>query len=202
MVLTGGSMSKRVLIINGHPDPRPDRFVHALADAYQRGALAIGHEVRRIDVGAIDFPLLRSAEEFASGTVPGAIQDCQDSFVWAEHVALFFPLWLGSMPAKLKALLEQVLRPGVAFAAGSGLSHSAKLLSGKSARIVVTMGMPALVYRWYFRAHSLRSLERNVLAYCGFAPVRASVVGSIEAIGPAARQRWLARMKALGVRAR
>jgi len=29
-----------------------------------------------------------------------------------------------------------------------------KLLKGRSARIAVTMGMPALVYRWYFDAYS------------------------------------------------
>jgi putative NADPH-quinone reductase len=38
-----------------------------------------------------------------------------------------------------------------------------KFLSYKSARIIVTLGMPTLRYRWYFRAHSLRSLKRNIL---------------------------------------
>lgn len=28
------------------------------------------------------------------------------------------------------------------------------------ARIVISMGMPAFVYRWYFRAHGLKSLRR------------------------------------------
>ena len=41
-------------------------------------------------------------------------------------------------------------------------------MSGKSARIVVTMGMPGFWYRWYFRAHSLRSLQRNILKFVGF----------------------------------
>jgi len=27
------------------------------------------------------------------------------------------------------------------------------LLAGRSARLVVTMGMQALIYRWYFQAH-------------------------------------------------
>ena len=29
---------------------------------------------------------------------------------WAQHIVLFFPLWLGDMPAVLKAFLEQVAR--------------------------------------------------------------------------------------------
>ena len=28
-----------------------------------------------------------------------------------------------------------------------------KVLKGKSARIIMTMGMPGIVYRWWFGAH-------------------------------------------------
>ena len=31
------------------------------------------------------------------------------------YLVLFFPLWLGDMPALLKGFLEQVARPGFAF---------------------------------------------------------------------------------------
>jgi putative NADPH-quinone reductase len=63
------------------------------------------------------------------------------------------------------------------------------------------MGMPALFYRWYYRAHSLKSLERNILAFCGIKPVRASVVGSVEGMSAAKRKSWLAKMAALGCKA-
>ena len=52
-----------------------------------------------------------------------------------------------------------------------------KLFKGKSARIVVTMGMPGLFYRWYYCAHSLKSFERNVLRFCGVGPIRTSLIG-------------------------
>ena len=51
-----------------------------------------------------------------------------------------------------------------------------KFHSGKSARIIVTMGMPGSLYRWYFRAHSLHSLQRNILDFIGFRRVRALVI--------------------------
>lgn len=76
------------------------------------------------------------------------------------------------MPALLKAFLEQVLRPDFEFGKGAQTRLPARLLKGKSARVVVTLGMPALVYRWYFGAHSLKSLQRNVLGLCGIRPVR------------------------------
>jgi putative NADPH-quinone reductase len=75
-----------------------------------------------------------------------------------------------------------------------------RLLSGRSARIIVTMGMPAFFCRWYFRAHSLKSLQRNILRFCGFRPVNASVVGMVESMSQAQRGEWLAKVQDLGGR--
>jgi len=146
-------MLRRITIIQGHPDPSDQRFGHALAETYAQGAKEAGHEVRLIKVAKIDFPLLRSQEDWKSGTLPGSLQEAQDAIGWAEHLVFFFPLWLGTMPALLKAFLEQVARPGFAIGGGERGKMPIKLLSGKSARIVVTMGMPAFLYRWYFFAH-------------------------------------------------
>ena len=195
-------MKNRILIIDGHPDSNQARYVHALAHAYQQGAESAGHEVRTIAVGALEFPLLRTSEEFRSQAPPDVIRECQQNLAWANHWLILYPLWLGSMPAALKAFFEQTLRPGFAFAAAAKGRLPRKLLRGKSARIVVTMGMPAFFYRWYFRAHSLKSLERNVLAFCGIAPVHASIVGTVESLGDGRRAGWLKRMQELGRAAR
>jgi putative NADPH-quinone reductase len=192
----------RILIIDGHPDPRPHRFLHALARAYREGAEAAGHEVETVAVGAIDFPLLRTAEDFRRGTPPPVIEEVQQKIAWADHLLILFPLWLGAMPAVLKALLEQTLRPGFAFAEAKKGRLPKKLLRGKTSRVVVTMGMPGFFYRFYLRAHSLKSLERNVLAFCGIKPVGSNVIGMIEGMGARHRAVWLARMAALGRRAR
>lgn len=190
--------SKRIVVIDGHPDPQPERFVHALAKSYCDGARAAGHEVRCIVVSQLRFALLRTAGDFQSGSPTDAIRRCQEHIAWADHVAIFYPLWLGSMPALLKGFFEQIFRPGFAFAATRGRGLPRKLLKGKSARIVVTMGMPRLFYRWYYRAHSLKSLERNILAFCGIAPVHASIVGTVEGMGAAARRAWLEKLSRLG----
>jgi len=195
-------VKRRILIIDGHPDSDSQRYVHALCKAYYDGACQAGHEVRSIIVSELQFPPLRNNDDFQFGKAPENIRKCQEELAWANHVILFFPLWLGSMPAMLKGFLEQLLRPGFAFSAAQDRGHHKKLLSGKSARIIVTMGMPALFYRWYFRAHSLKTLERNVLAFCGIHPVHACVVGSVEAIGPAGRGEWLEKMRKLGCRGR
>jgi len=191
-------MSKRILIIDGHPDAQAERYVHALTKAYHDGARQGGHAVRSIIVSELEFPLLRTSENFQTGSPPESIRQCQESLAWADHIVILFPLWLGSMPALLKGFLEQLLRPGFAFAAAEGRGFPKKLLAGKSARIIVTMGMPALFYRWYFRAHSVKGLERSILAFCGFRPIRASLIGTVETLGQARRGTWLAKIQEYG----
>lgn len=192
-------MAQRILIVQGHPDPEGGHFDHGLADAYAEGARANGHEVCTVDVGALEFPLVRSRAEWEADNVPADVAAAQQSLLWADHLLLVYPLWLGTMPALLKGFLEQLLRPHFAF--GGEPTRSGHPLRGRSARIVVTMGMPAPVYRWYFRAHSLKNLERNILHFCGIRPVRALIVGSVEG-SAASRKRWLRRMRDLGTRAR
>jgi putative NADPH-quinone reductase len=75
-----------------------------------------------------------------------------------------------------------------------------KLLRGRSARVVVTMGMPALLYRWYYGAHAIRSLERNILRFAGVAPVRRSLIGLVEDKDARRRTRWLAALERLGAK--
>ena len=96
----------------------------------------------------------RSQAEWQRGPLPPALLPAQQAIAWAEHLVLFFPLWLGDMPA--------------------------------------------LVYRFYFRAHSVRSLERNILGFVGMAPVRETLIGQVESLGEAGRAKWLAGLRQLG----
>lgn len=61
------------------------------------------------------------------------------------------------------------------------------------------MGMPALVYRWYFRAHSVKSLERNILGFVGIAPVHATLNGLTGDMKPEVAAKWLVKLERLGV---
>jgi putative NADPH-quinone reductase len=194
-------MSKRILIIDGHPDPAGERLVHALAEAYREGAELNRHEVMSLRVADLEFPLLRTQVDYEKGEPLQVIRHCQSLLDWATHVVILYPLWLGSMPAMLKGLLEQTLRPGFGFSARQLGRWPVKLQSGKSARIVVTMGMPGWLYRWYFRAHSLRSLRRNILHFVGFRRVRTTLIGNVANLSTKEREDCLQQMRLLGQRA-
>jgi putative NADPH-quinone reductase len=191
-------MAKRITIIQGHPDAQARHFDHALADEYAKGCEDGGHEVRRIEVAQLQFPLLRTKEEFEKDRPPDSITEAQDAIAWADHLVIIYPLWFGSMPALLDAFFEQTFRPGFAFEYDEPGRFPKKRLTGKSARIVVTMGMPAFVYRWFFLSHGLKNLQRNILGFCGISPVRSTIVGSIEGLSERQRDNWLDEMRGLG----
>ncbi len=191
-------MSKNIVIVQGHPDAGGKHFCHALADAYAAGAKEAGHVVTMLDVGALEFPVLRSADDWNKGETPPAIKGPQQQILGADHLVFFYPLWLGTMPALLKAFLEQIFRPTLVSGGGGNHGLMAKLLKGKSVRIVVTMGMPALLYSLFFRAHSLKSLKRNILGFVGAGPIRTTMIGLVDSIKPARATKLFAQMEKLG----
>lgn len=195
-------MKGRIVVIDGHPDPEAERLCHALADAYSKGAESANHAVEVIRVADLDIPFLRSADEFRNQPPGPDVLRVQKAIESANHIVLVYPLWLGTMPAMLKALLEQVFRPGFAFGGQGREAMWSGRLKGRSARVVVTMGMPALLYRWFFRAHSLKSLERNILKFCGIKPVRETLLGMVDSASDDKRAGWLRAMTELGGRMR
>ncbi|HYD75759.1 NAD(P)H-dependent oxidoreductase [Ramlibacter sp.] len=195
-------MKRKILILQGHPDASAPHLCHALADSYAAGAREAGHEVRTLDIARLDVPLLRSQHDWEHGQVPPSLAPAQQDIRWAEHLVLVFPLWLGDMPALVKAFLEQVARPGFAFEyAERGTAFTRKGLTGRSARVVCTMGMPALVYRWYFRAHSIRSLERNILGFVGMAPIHETLIGGVGNLEAGDAAKWMQKLRRLGEKA-
>lgn len=190
-------MARSILIIQGHPHSGGKHFCHALADAYAAGAKSAGHQVKRLDLGALDFPMLRDPAEFGSAP-PEAILKAQSLVTSANHLVVIYPLWLGTMPAVVKAFFEQLSRNNFAIAQGEPGGWPRQMLKGKSARVVVTMGMPAFAYKLFFGAHGVRGFESGILGMSGIKPVRETLIGGMGALSEKQCAQSLARIKALG----
>lgn len=184
----------RITIIDGHPHADRGHYVHALAQAYADAAKP-KHKTRLIEVATLDFPILRDPEDWKSKDPPPGLRKAQEDIEWADHLVILYPLWLGDVPALLKAFLEQVARPGFAIEPKAD-GFFRKLLDGRSARIIVTMGMPAAGYRLYFREHSVKSLKRNILQFVGITPVKITLIGDVE--DAVHREKGLQKVTALG----
>lgn len=190
-------MKKRILIIQGHPSRDQNHLGHALAAAYREAAIGAGHEVRRADIAQLEFPLLREAEDWGKGATPEQLRPAQADIGWAEHIVVIFPLWTGAAPAITKAFFEQVARPGSAFTMRPNGGGPAPAWTGKSARVVVTMGIPAFLYRWIQGAPGVRAFSRDLLGMVGIKPTRTTYIGSVGSKNFDG-QRWLECMRALG----
>ncbi len=191
--------AERILVINGHPDPAPERLCAGLCAAYAEAAFRAGRTVRRIDIGKLSFPLVRSAADFEEGPAPPDIVAAQRDIAWADHLVIVHPLWLGGAPALLKGFLEQAFRYGFALPRPGQDGPMAGLLGGRSGRLIVTMGMPAPVYRFWFGAFGVRAVQRSILGLAGIGPVRASLIGSV---GNGRRRRWTELARRLGAKGR
>ena len=131
-------------MIQGHPDPLGAHYCHALAEAYREGTVAAGHTVNLINCCDLDLRYIRNQEQWKAPPEDEGILRMQAIVGAADHLVIIYPLWLGDMPATLKSALEHLSCGGFVMAINADGRWQQKL-KGKSARVVVTMGMPALV---------------------------------------------------------
>jgi putative NADPH-quinone reductase len=192
-------MPHQVCIIQGHPHGASAHLCHAIAKAYAEGASKNGSEVSTVDLGKLDVPLFRNPEDFATPPPDGILQ-AQASIAKAQHIVVIFPLWLGTMPAVVKAFFEQLCRNGFAIQNDGDSAWPKQMLKGKSARVIVTMGMPALAYRFMFGAHGVRALEKSILGMSGIKPVRRTLIGNVGAINPSNASKLLDGIRKQGER--
>ncbi len=193
-------VKRRICIIQGHPHGTARHLCHALAEAYAEGAMAGGAEVSRIDIGAMELSFLRNPEDFTAPPAPPVVE-AQEQVRAANHVVVIFPLWLGTMPAVVKAFFEHLCCNSFAIEQARDGGFPKQKLKGRTARVIVTMGMPAFAYRWMFGAHGVRALTRSILGMAGIKPVRETLIGGVGALSPETSAALVRQIRQLGERA-
>lgn len=188
-------MSK-ILVLNGNPKGKS--FCGALADAYGRAALEAGHDVRLLDLSALPVSLVLPDYADKSAPPAGWVAEVQQAIEWSEHWVIVSPMWWGSPPAALKALLDLVLMPGFAFRYRKGGGLWDKLLKGRSARVILTMDSPGWYFKWVLGSPMARQFKTQILEFCGFNPVHVTSFGPIKASTDRQRERWLAEVDHMG----
>jgi NAD(P)H dehydrogenase (quinone) len=177
----------------------PDSYSEALGKAYLRGAESGGHSGKLLPLAGMKFDLLREGYRRLQPLEPDLVA-AREAVLACDHLVLVFPLWVGDMPALMKAFLERVLQSDLLEAQANHAKLTA--LKGKSVRVIMTMGMPGWFYRWCYGAHALKLLRRNILQFVGAYPVRSTIYGMIEAVGADKRKEWLREVEAMGHQAR
>lgn len=192
-------MNRRILVIMGHAANH--RFCTALADAYIEGAIAAGNEVRKISLASLAFdPVLHDGYASIQRLEPDLVA-AQAALTWAQHLVFVYPIWWGAMPALLKGFIDRVFLPGFAFKYREGSLLWDRLLTGRSAHLLVTMDTPPWYFRWVYRMPGHNQMKRTILEFSGIRPVTISSFGPIKTSTPMRREKWLKQAKAYGRRA-
>lgn len=190
--------SRNVVVILGHPDGAS--LCAGLARSYAEGARAAGATVREINLGDLEFdPVLRHGYN-AIGQLEPDLLAAQQAIGWADVVVFVYPTWWGSAPALLKGFVDRTFLPGFAFKYRDKSKFWDRLLTGRSARLIVTMDSPPWYYRWVVRQPGHQMMRRAILSFSGVKPVRTTAFGPVRSSSVEARTGWLNRTRALGER--
>jgi putative NADPH-quinone reductase len=187
---------KNILIINGHPDKKS--FCFALAESYKKGADTNGIHCKLIHLIDLQFnPILTNGYRLVSELEPDLV-NIQEDILAANHLVIVYPNWWGTYPALLKGLIDRIFLPNFAF---KYISHSpmpAKLLKGKSARLIVTMDTPKWYYWLINRSPGHNSMKKAILEFCGINPVSISAFAVVKSSDIKKRKKWLDEVERLG----
>lgn len=188
----------KVYIVLGHSDK--DTYCGALADSYEQGAREGGHEIRRTNLGDIVFdPILHKGYKTIQELEPDLIT-IQENITWADHFVIVYPNWWNTMPAILKGMFDRMFLPNFAFHIDKKTKKVDMLLAGRSAQVIIVSGTYHSFYIRLKFGDFTNEIERGILKFTGFSPVRVTTLGPIEHCSAAKREKGRKRVYGLGKR--
>lgn len=189
---------KKILIINGHPNPSSFNF--GLAESYLKGAIASGAEVDTITIADLKFnPNLQFGYQKRT-ELESDLLESWEKIKKADHLVWIHPVWWGGLPAITKGFIDRLFLPGMAFQYLENSVWWDKLLKGKTAHIITTLDQPSWYYRLFFGSPSVNQLKKSTLEFCGVKPVKVSYIGIIKTSDDFQKEKWLQKVYDFGLK--
>lgn len=187
---------KKITIINCHPNSASLCF--GLVEAYKKGAVAAGAEVKEIVVADLKFNVNLSYGYQKRTDLEPDLVEAWERIKWADHLVWVYPVWWGGLPAISKGFIDRVFLPGVVFEPRPNSVFWDKLLVGKTAHIITTLDQPGWFYRLVYGRPSTNQLKKAVLEFCGVKPVRVTYIGIVKGSTSEVRAKWITKVERLG----
>jgi putative NADPH-quinone reductase len=175
---------KKVLIIDGHPDP--ESFSAAIATELKKKSQDQSESTTLLSLRDLEFdPILRNGYRVIQNLEPDLVK-AQELLKESDHIIVITPIWWGGPTALLKGFLDRVMLPGFAFKYRKNSAWWDKYLTKKTGHLIVTGDAPAWWLRWLRGDSTVKMLVASTLNFVGIAPVRVTRLGNI---------RWLNRQQ-------
>lgn len=197
----GNPMSpKRIFVLNGHP--AASSLSKSLAEAYAGGAKAAGHEVRIMNLHDLDFDMDHGFAGYSEHKpLEPDLKIFQENIEWSQHVVMTTPMWWGGLPAKLKGLIDRTFLPGWAFdTRKTKMGMPLPLLTGRSARAIVTSDTPDFFFGLFYRKALLRQIKGQIFQFTGMKPTKITHLSEASKATPEIVKSWLEKTEALGAK--
>lgn len=192
-------MSKNIFIWVGHP--APNSLSRGMAEAYARGAEENGASIRWMHLNDMTFdPDLTQGYKKRKNLEP-CLEEWRDNIRWANHLCWAYPQWWGGMPAKMKGVLDRAFLPGFAMEYHTDDPWWDKLLTGRSADILMTSDAPAWFDQLKYGRPAKKQVTNLVMKFSGIQPVKTLQVGTVKGADESKIQKWLDQAYKRGVRA-
>jgi putative NADPH-quinone reductase len=160
----------KIYILLAHPNKHS--LNGAFADAYEKRAKELGHDVRRQNLGDMKFdPVLWEGYNAIQELEPD-LKESQQHILWCEKWVIFYPIWWGSIPAIFKGFLDRTLYSGFAYKYHDTGPLWDKLLTGRCAHIFTTCDAPRFWIYFMYRNSDINTVKRATLNFCGIRPVK------------------------------
>jgi len=188
-------MGRKILIVYAYPED--SGFAETIIEYYTRGLKETDANYLLLNIAQIKFdPILWGGYNSTQEMEPDIIE-AQQHIAWADHLVFAYPMWWGGMPALLKGFIERTFLPGFSFRFLSG-GKIEKLLTGKTARLIVTMHMSPKEYIDKMCAAGERMFRDAILNFCGIDDIETNYIGPIYKAGEEQKNSWFSDLQHAG----
>ncbi len=187
---------RKTLILNGHPAERS--LSRLFADTYAAAARARGHDVRQHNLSEMEFDMDFGDGDYSNHKpLEPDLISFVDDLQWSDHVVITFPLWWGSLPAKLKGLFDRAFLPGITFDTRNKtlIGFPKPLLTGRTAQMIVTADTPRWALWVFYRSAILHMMTGQVLKFSGLKPRKSIWFSGASEATPKQISKWIRRVE-------
>ncbi|MBX2866824.1 NAD(P)H-dependent oxidoreductase [Candidatus Kaiserbacteria bacterium] len=189
--------TKKILVLLGNEDK--ETYTGSLADLYEQSAREAGHEVKRFNIGDMQFdPILHKGYKVIQELEPDLLA-LQEAWKWADHTLIVYPNWWNTMPAILKGLFDRFWLPGFAFNFEKPSGKLIQHLKGKTARVIIVAGTHSPFQTWWKYGDYTNEIKEGILEFAGI-KTKVTAFGPHHFMDEKAHAKWEDKVRKFGTK--